>query len=80
MKKQNQHEEEEKKRRKESEEKKTAYVKPEDYFKDLEKWKAWDEEGVPTHYVQGIEVSKSSRKKMKKELEKHKKIYAKYNS
>ena len=40
MKKQKQHEEEEKKRRKESEEKETAYVKPEDYFKDLEKWKA----------------------------------------
>ena len=54
-------------------------IKPEDLFKregEREKYSEFDENGFPTKDAEGKELSKSAIKKLQKELEKHKKLYA----
>ena len=55
-----------------------ARVKPIDLFKTGE-YTVWDEQGIPLVESGGEQVTKSKRKKLVKEMENHKKLYAKYN-
>lgn len=52
-------------------------VKPEEYFKTEFKgtYTKFDERGVPTHGIDGEEISKSGRKKLEKDFEKQKKLH-----
>lgn len=51
-------------------------VPPEQMFRNQpELYSAFDAEGIPTLDAEGKEVSKSMQKKLKKEWEKHKKLY-----
>lgn len=51
-----------------------AKIRPQDLFKD-ERFSAWDENGIPTLDAEGVEVSKSARKKLQKQWDAQKKIY-----
>lgn len=54
-------------------------IKPKDLFKregEREKYSEFDESGFPTKDAEGKELSKSAIKKLQKELEKHKKLFA----
>lgn len=46
----------------------------------LSKYSAWDEEGLPTHDKEGVELTKSAIKKLKKDWLKQKKTFDKNNS
>ena len=51
-------------------------IAPEDMFKSqLELYSKFDEEGIPTHDVNGEKITKSSYKKLRKDWEKQKKLY-----
>ncbi|KAG5182599.1 Glutaminyl-tRNA synthetase [Tribonema minus] len=53
-------------------------IPPQDMFRngpDADKYSAYDADGVPTHAADGEPISKSAFKKLKKEWEKHKKVY-----
>lgn len=46
-----------------------ASIRPEDLFRDPQKYSQWDERGIPTHDALGQELSKNARKKCVKEYE-----------
>lgn len=55
-------------------------VDPKEMFKigeEKEKYSAWDEEGVPTHDNNGVELTKSKIKNLKKDWLKQKKLFEK---
>ncbi|GAX16830.1 glutaminyl-tRNA synthetase [Fistulifera solaris] len=58
-------------------------IAPEDFFRLAPeyngKFSKFDDEGFPTHDEEGKEVTKSMAKKLKKELDKHKKLVSKKN-
>jgi glutaminyl-tRNA synthetase len=57
-------------------------IPPEDYFKSEfgKDFSAYDEKGFPTHDAEGKELAKSKIKNLKKDLEKHEKLYKAANS
>ena len=55
-----------------------ACIDPRTMFKTTE-YSAWDEEGLPTHDKDGIEITKSRRKKLQKEFEAQLKLSQKYS-
>jgi glutaminyl-tRNA synthetase len=56
-------------------------IPPEVIFrKQTDLYSAWDEDGVPTHDAAGDKVSKSAYKNLKKEWEKQKKLFDKYEA
>ncbi|XXG99857.1 hypothetical protein Hte_006198 [Hypoxylon texense] len=57
-----------------------ARQRPEDMFKNDERYSEWDAEGVPTKMKDGSEVPKSQMKKLKKEWERQKKAFAEYQA
>ena len=68
----------EKAAREEAEERSRAQIETKDLFRDSTLYSEWDEEGVPLKSVNGEEVSKSSRKKMVKQMTLHNKLREKY--
>ncbi|KAI0221412.1 cysteinyl-tRNA synthetase [Massospora cicadina] len=52
-------------------------IAPQDLFKSTE-FSKWDDEGIPTHDAAGVEIAKSRRKKLVKDFEAQKKLYAEY--
>ncbi|KAG0142354.1 hypothetical protein CROQUDRAFT_67346 [Cronartium quercuum f. sp. fusiforme G11] len=53
----------------------------EEMFKlEAGEWSQWDEQGIPTHDKEGVEVSKSRRKKLLKEWEARKKVEVEYRT
>lgn len=57
------------------EELKQRSIKPSEYLRDDQKYSKYDEDGIPTHDIDGMPLSKSSRKKLEKKYEKHKARY-----
>lgn len=57
-----------------------AKINPIDMFRSDERWSAFDDEGLPTKTKQGEEVPKSALKKLKKELERQKKLHAEWKA
>ena len=54
-----------------------AAIPPAELFRDASKYSQWDERGIPTHDVAGLELSKNSRKKCVKEFEAQEALYNK---
>jgi cysteinyl-tRNA synthetase len=60
---------------------KKGSVSPQAMFKteeSLKEFSAWDEQGIPTKDQQGVELSKSKRKKLEKEFSAQKKLHQEY--
>ncbi|QHS75681.1 cysteine--tRNA ligase SPAR_N00820 [Saccharomyces paradoxus] len=64
--------------RKENERKQKAQIKPEDMFRDVALYSAWDEQGLPTKDKDGNDITKSMAKKLKKQWEQQKKLHEEY--
>ncbi|EDV12481.1 hypothetical protein SCRG_03370 [Saccharomyces cerevisiae RM11-1a] len=63
---------------KENERKQKAQIKPQDMFKDVTLYSAWDEQGLPTKDKDGNDITKSMTKKLKKQWEQQKKLHEEY--
>ncbi|KOG96928.1 cysteine--tRNA ligase DI49_4500 [Saccharomyces eubayanus] len=63
---------------KENERKLKAQTKPQDMFKDVGLYSAWDEQGLPTKDKDGNDVTKSMTKKLKKQWEQQRKLHEEY--
>lgn len=50
-------------------------VRPEEMFRTGGEFSAWDADGVPTHEKDGVEVSKSKGKKLRKDWERQRKAH-----
>jgi cysteinyl-tRNA synthetase len=60
-----------------------AKILPEDLFKDVESLKLygrWDDLGVPTHTIDGVEVTKSKRKKLQSAHDQHVKLHQEWKN
>lgn len=63
---------------KENERKQKAQIKPEDMFRNVALYNAWDEQGLPTKDKDGNDITKSMAKKLKKQWEQQKKLHEEY--
>ncbi|TID26160.1 hypothetical protein CANINC_002855 [Pichia inconspicua] len=61
--------------REEAERRERARVPPEMLFQDKSLYGSWDSDGLPLTDASGVELSKSSRKKLAKQLAAHKKLH-----
>jgi cysteinyl-tRNA synthetase len=55
-----------------------AAIKPEDLFRGNPAFSRFDEQGIPTHDADGLELSKNARKKAVKDFEAQRDLHLKY--
>jgi cysteinyl-tRNA synthetase len=68
----------EQERKQAEKEAKKAMPPNEMFLKEIDKYSKFDEQGIPTHDLEGKEVSKSARKKLEKAHEQQKKSYEEF--